>query len=153
MNLTLNKALKAVVSLVLCLCICFSLTACTKNTKNIKKVDQICVSGSYIESWMNVFADEEFVSEMVEIYNGIRYEKSEEYVDMMTAGEVLSFSFNNGSDNVAKLIVDKNLNMAFEAGGKPFKITSDFDFDYVKGLVDAQKTAVSDSLKATPDQA
>ncbi|MBQ4128851.1 MAG: hypothetical protein IJD68_03665 [Ruminococcus sp.] len=152
MNSILNKILRCLLAVLLCVCICFCFTACTKNTKNIKNVDQICVSGSYAESWMYVLTDEEFVNEMVEIYNSVKYEKSEEYVDMMTAGEVLSFTYSNGSENVATFIVDKNLNLAFKAGGKPYRITSEFDFNDVYSKVKGQSQKVDDSIAATPDQ-
>lgn len=152
MSSTLNKTLRAVVSLVLCVCICFAFTACTRNTKNIKGADQICVSGALFESWMYVFTDEEFVAEMVEIFNDAEYEKSDVAVDMMTAGECLSFTFSKGNDTLTKFIVDKSGNFCFEAGTQAYRLVSDFDFSYVKGLVDEQIDAINGGT-STPDEA
>ncbi len=152
MSSTLNKTFKAVVSLVLCVYVCFAFTACTKNTKNIKNADQICVSGALYESFMYVFTDEAFVAEMVEIFNDAKYENSDVAVDMMTAGECLSFTFNDGNDTLTKFIVDKSGNFCFEAGEQSYHIVTDFDFDYVKGLVDEQIEAINGGA-STPDEA
>ena len=130
-----------------------SITACSKNTDDIEDVDQICVSGSYAESWMYVYTDEDFVNEMVDIYNSMKYEKTDETVDVMSEGEVLFFTFNNGNVEQAKLIVDKNSVITFEAGTQSYKITSEFDFDYVKGLVyEQQEKAFEKAPDATPDE-
>lgn len=136
MSLILNKSIRVLLACVLCVCICLSLTACTKNTKDIKDVDQICVTGAVYESWMNVIADEEFVTEMVDMYNGLKYEKSDVQNDMSTEGECYSFTFNNGNETVATFIVDKSGNFSFEPGGQAYHITSDFDFEDLKDLVD-----------------
>lgn len=150
MSLISNKILKRVAALLLCVCVLFCATACTKNTKNIKDVDQICVSGALYESWMHVYTDEEFVSEMVDIFNNLQYEKTEQSVNMMTAGEVLSFTFSKGNEQKATFIVDKNGVFAFEAGDKSYKIVSDFDFSYVYDLVESQKD--TDDTAATDDE-
>lgn len=151
MNSILSKSIRVLVACVLCVCICLSLTACTRNTRNIDEVDQICVSGALYESWMYVLADKEFVDEMVEIYNSISYEKTDALVDTDCIGGVLFFSFNNGSENVAKFIVDKNNNFYFEAGKQAYHIVSDFDFDYVNGLVKEYSDKTEDTI-ATPDE-
>ena len=152
MNSISSNILKKLCAMMLCVCMVLSISACTKNTKDIEEVDQICVSGSYAESWMYVYTDEDFINEMVDIFNGIEYEETEESVDMMTAGEVLSFTFSKGNDVQTKFIVDKNNFFTFEAGTQAYKITSDFDFDYVKGLVDEQREAFEKTLEATPDE-
>ncbi len=154
MNLISNNILKRFCALVLFVCMLMCMTACSsKNTENIEEVDQICVSGSYVESWMYVYTDEDFINEMVDIYNSIQYEETDEAVDVMTAGEVLFFTFNNGNDAQAKFIVDKNSVFTYEAGTQSYKITSEFDFDYVKGLVDEQqKKAFEESNEATSDE-
>lgn len=140
MNLISSNILKRLCALILCVCMLLCITACgEKNTKNIKDVDQICVTGSYTESWMNVYTDEAFVNEMVEIYNSVEYVETDKDVDVTTAGEVLFFTFNNGNDEQAKFIVDKNSVFTFEAGTQCYEITSEFDFEYVKSLVDEQK--------------
>ena len=136
MSSILNKSLRVLLCCVLCVCICLSLTACTRNTKNISDVDQICVTGAVYESWMYVVADETFVAEMVEIYNGLKYEKTDTQNDMSTEGECYSFAFNNGNETLAKFIVDKSGNFSFEPGGQAYHITSDFDFEHIKDLVD-----------------
>lgn len=153
MNLISSNILKRICVLMLCVFMLISITACSKNTEDIEEVDQICVSGSYVESWMYVYTDKDFVNEMVDIYNSIQYEETDEDVDVMTEGEVLFFTFNKGNDQQAKFIVDKNSVFTFEAGTQCYKITSEFDFDYVKGLVDAQqKKAFEDSKEATVDE-
>lgn len=136
MSSTLNKSLRVLVCCVLCVCICLSLTACAQNTEDIKDVDQICVSGAVYESWMYVLANEEFIAEMVDIYNGVKYEETDTQNDMSTSGECYSFTFNNGNETLATFIVDKSGNFSFEAGGQPYHIVSDFNFDYIKDLVD-----------------
>ncbi|MBQ7133362.1 MAG: hypothetical protein IJO20_02600 [Ruminococcus sp.] len=151
MSLTLNKVLRAVVSVLLCVCICFAFSACTKNTKNIKGADQICVSGALYESFMYVFTDEVFVDEMVTIFNDAKYEISDTPVDMMTPGECLSFTFSKGNDTLSKFIVDKSGTFCFVAGEQSYKLVTDFDFDYVKGLVDEQIKALN-GTEATPDE-
>ena len=152
MNLILSKLCRVATAFALVLCICLSVTGCANKTDNIKDVDQICVSGSYVESWMYVFTDEAFVEEMVKVYNGLQYEETDENVDMMTAGEVLSFTYSNGNDTLARLIVDSNKVMTFEAGTQCYKIVSDFDFEHIKSLVDEQTLAVS-GTSATDDEA
>lgn len=152
MNLILSNKFKRLCAITLCFCVMFSLSACTKNTENIDSVDQICVSGSYSESWMYVYTDEEFIGEMVDIFNSVKYEKSDEAVDMMTQGEVFSFTFSNGNEQKAKFIVDKNLVFTFEAGTQSYKIVSDFDFDYVKELVNEQQKELLETLESTPDE-
>ena len=153
MNLISNNILQRLCALALCVCLLLSITACSKSTKEIEEVDQICVSGSYAESWMYVFTDEAFVDEMVEMFNSLKYEKTDDTVDMMTVGEVLNFTFSNGNDAQANFIVDKNSVFTFKAGTQAYKITSEFDFDYVKSLVDEQRVAFEKSLTATPDEA
>ncbi len=154
MSLTLNKTLKSTLAVVLVVCMMFVFSGCevTKNTKNIHDVDQICVSGSYVESWMYIFADAEFVDEVVGIYNSVKYTETDEKVDLISAGEILSFTFSNGSETLAKFIVDSNSIMTFEAGSQNYKIVSEFDFDYLKALVNKQidKANLPDS---TPDEA
>lgn len=151
MNSTLSKIFKAAIALMLSVCLCLPFAGCTKNTKNVKNVDQICVSGSYAESWMYVFTNQDFIDDMVEVFNNIKYEKTDETVDMMTVDDVLFFTFSNGNSTLSKLIVDKNGIMTFEAGTDCYKIVSDFDFDYVKELVNKQIDAMSSPV-ATPDQ-
>ena len=154
MNLISSNILKRFCALMLCACMLLCMTACnSKNTEDIEEVDQICVTGSYTESWMHVYTDKDFVNEMVDIYNSIQYEETDETVDVMTAGEVFFFTFNKGNDEQAKLIVDKNSVITFEAGTQCYKIVSEFDFDYVKGLVDEQREAFEKTLEATPDEA
>ena len=152
MSSTLNKTLKAVVAIMLCVCISFAFCACTRNTKNIKDADQICVSGALYESWMYVFTDEDFVAEMVGIFNEAKYEKTDVAVDMMTHYECLSFTFSKGNDTITKFIVDKSGNFCFEAGGQAYRLVTDFDFDYVKGLVDEQIEVINGGT-ASPDEA
>lgn len=140
MNSTLNKTSRALVSALLLICLCFLMTACSKNaTKDINGADQICVSGSYAESFMYIVTDEDFIQRMTDIYNSLEYEETDETVDMMTVGEVVSLSFNKGNENLGTLIVDKNNIMTFEAGTQCYRITSQFDFDEMKALVDAQR--------------
>ena len=139
MNLTSNKILRALCLLVLCAVIVLSTTACAQRTEELGNVNQICVSGAYVESWMNVFTDEKFIDEMVKFYDSIKYEETDENVDVNTAGEVFSFTYSQGNKVKTKFIVDKNGVMTFEAGTQCYQIVSDFDFDYIKGLVDEQK--------------
>lgn len=153
MSLILSNAFKRVVAFVLCVLLCLSLSSCTNSTKDINEVDQICVSGSYAESWMYVFTDETFIDEMVSIFNGIEYEKTDASVDMMTVGEVYSFTFSKGTETQEAFIVDKNNNFVFEAGGQVYSIVSEFDFDKVKSLVEGQISNVTNATTSTPDEA
>lgn len=154
MNSTLIKSLRIAVITVLCLCMGLTFSACNSEApKNLDEADQICVSGSYLESWMYVLTDEAFVTEMAEIFSDIDVEESEESVDMMTIDNVLSFTFSNGNDTISKVIVDSSNHLCYEAGGQAYVITSDFDFSYVKSLVDEQIDAVNASFNATSDEA
>ncbi len=154
MNSTLSKLLKTFAVFVLCMCIAFSCTACAKVPKNINETDQICVSGALYESWMYVLTDKEFVTEMVTLLDEIEFEKSDEAVDMMTAGEIISFSFSKGNETITNFIVDKNGRFCFEAGEQAYVITSDFDFEHVKSLVDEQIEAFNANLHcSTKDEA
>lgn len=152
MSSTLSKVFKTVLALVLAVCLCIPLAGCTRNTKNIEDIDQICVSGAYTESWMNVFTDDTFINDMIEVYNAVKYEKTDEVIDLMTAGDVYFFSFSNGNDTLAKFIVDKNGIMTFEAGTECYKIVSDFDFSYIQEIVQKQVDA-SSNKEATADEA
>ncbi len=142
MNLTSNKILKAFCVLLLCMGILLSTTACAKRTEELGNVNQICVSGAYTESWMNVYTDEEFIEKMVEFYDSIRYEETDKNVDTNTAGEVLSLTYSQGNNVKTKFMIDKNGVLAFEAGTECYEIVSDFDFEYIKGLVDEQREKV-----------
>ncbi len=139
MNLTSNKILKVLCVFLLCVGIVFSTTACVKRTEELGNVNQICVSGAYVESWMNVYTDEEFIEKMVEFYDSIRYEKTDKNVDTNTEGEVLSLTYSQGNNVKTSFMVDKNGIMTFEAGTQCYEIVSDFDFEYIKGLVDEQR--------------
>ena len=152
MSSTLSKIFKTVLALVLVVCLCVPLSGCVRNTRNIKNIDQICVSGAYTESWMYVFTDDTFINDMIEIYNTVEYEKTDEVIDLMTAGEVYFFSFSYGNNNQTKFIVNKNGIMTFEAGTECYKIVSDFDFSYIEELVQKQIDA-SKSKDATADEA
>ncbi len=151
MSSILNKILKFSFCVVLCLSVCLCMTACTKNTKDIKSADQICVSGALYESFMYTLSDEEFVSQMVDIYNGLKYEKTDEHVDMMTVGETYTLTFFDGADTVTTLIFDSNNNCCFEAGGQAYKIVSDFDFGEVKVIIKDATTKVKESLQPIED--
>ena len=142
MNLTSNKILKAFCVLLLCMGILLSTTACAKRTEELGNVNQICVSGAYTESWMNVYTDEEFIEKMVEFYDSIRYEETDKNVDTNTAGEVLSLTYSQGNNVKTKFMIDKNGVLSFEAGTECYEIVSDFDFEYIKGLVDEQREKV-----------
>ena len=152
MSSILSKVCKVATAIMLVFCTCFSFTGCASDTKNIKDVDQICVSGSYVESWMYVFTDEAFIDEMVQVYNGIKYEETTESVDMMTSNGVLSFTYSKGNDTLARFIVDSNNIMTFEAGTQCYKIVSEFDFEHIQSLVNEQIEIVSGTI-ATPDEA
>ncbi|MBQ8538428.1 MAG: hypothetical protein IJ433_02110 [Ruminococcus sp.] len=151
MSSILSKMCKVSTAIALVLCICMSFAGCVSKTDNIKDVDQICVSGSYTESWMYVFTDKGFIDEMVTVYNDLQYEETDENVDMMTAGEIYSFTFSKGNDTLARFIVDSNNVMTFEAGTQCYKIVSDFDFEHIKSLVEEQTLAVS-GADATSDE-
>lgn len=152
MSSILIKSVKALIALVLVICMCITISGCDNNTKDIEGADQICVSGSYVESWMYVFTDQSFIEEMVNIYDGIKYEETDESVDMMTANGVYSFTFSKGNDTLARFIVDSNNIMTFEAGTQCYKIVSDFDFAHIQSLVNEQIKSVSGNT-ATPDEA
>lgn len=152
MSSILSKSLRILTVLVLVLAMCFSIVGCDKNRKDIKETDQICVSGAYVESFMYVFTDEAFVDEMVKVFENLKYEDTDESVDMMTAGKVFSFTFSNGNDTLARFIVDSNNTMTFEAGTQCYKIVSEFDFEHIKALVNEQIDTVSGS-SATSDEA
>ncbi|MBE6824992.1 MAG: hypothetical protein E7513_06570 [Ruminococcaceae bacterium] len=139
----MNKILKASLVCVLVVTICLSLTACTKYSKNIKDIDQIGISGALYESFMYTTTDEDFITEMVDIYNSLKYEKTDKAVDMMTAHEVFQFTFYSEAEVEVKFIVDKNNVFSFEAGGQAYKIVSDFDFEHVKELVDELIEAIN----------
>ncbi len=147
MSSILNKVFKSALALTLALAMCVSLTACTKNTENIKDIDQIGLSGALYESWLYNSADEEFIAEMVDIYNSLKFEKSVETVDMMTAGDTLQFTFYADAEQVAEFIVDKNNMCCFEAGAQSYKIVSDFDFEHVKELVQEQTESITNDIK------
>lgn len=152
MNSTLTKSIKTIAVFILCVCIGLSCTACNNAPKNLSDADQICVSGALYESWMYILTDEGFIDEMAEIFSSVDVKKSEEPVDMMTAQKVLSFAFSKGNDSICKVIVDNNNHLCYEAGGQAYIITSDFDFSYVKSLVDEQIEAVKESYNATADE-
>lgn len=147
MSSTLNKIFCRVLACVLCLCILLSLTACSPVSSNISKADQICVSGALYESWMYVLTDEAFIDKTVDIFKSLDCKKSDDAVNMMDAGEVLSFTFNQGDKTLGKVIVDSNNRVCFEAGGQSYDITSEFDFDYVKRLVDDEIEKVKSSFE------
>ncbi|MBR2715209.1 MAG: hypothetical protein IKB73_03265 [Ruminococcus sp.] len=149
----MSKILRAALALILCLCMCFMLCSCKKKADklDVEEISQICVKGALYESWMCNFTDDEFISEMVKMYNGIRYEKSEEAVNMMDAEKVYSLTFYNDDETVATFIVDVNKNCSFEAGGESYHIVSDFDFEELSKMINDQKTELKSSI-ATPDQ-
>lgn len=153
MNSILNKIFRVVTASILCLIIAFSITACNKVPKNLDESSQVCVSGALYESWMYVFTDESFINEVVSIFDSVNTKKSDEVVDMMTAGEVLSFTFSAGEETLGKIIVDSNNRLCYEAGEQSYMITSDFDFVSLKELVDDEIERVKATLNATtPDE-
>ncbi len=152
MSLTLNKIARIIVAGILCLCIALSLSACGEAPRNLDDADQICVSGALYESGMYTLTDEAFIDEIVTIFDSVDTEKTHEAVDMMTAQEVLCFTFSNGNETLGKIIVDSNNHLCYKAGGQSYKITSEFDFGYVKELVDTEIEDVKTSLNATPDE-
>lgn len=82
----------------------------------------------------------------------LQYEKTDENVDMMTVGEVISFTFSKGNETLARFIVDINNVMTFASGTQCYKTVSDFDFEHIKLLVKEQTLAVS-GADATSDGA
>ncbi len=148
MSSTLNKVITRVLACVLCLCVLFSLTACSSRVPNkIRKADQICVSGALYESWMYIITDEAFIDETAKIFTSMNCKKSDNAVNMMDAGETLSFTFSKGEETLGKVIVDSSNRVCFEAGAQSYDITSEFDFDYVKDLVDKHTETINESLK------
>lgn len=131
----MSKVVKAATALLLCVIMCLSLTACSKKVEAIEAADQVCVSRSYKYPSMYVYSDKEMVDELVEMYNSIRYEETDETVDISDGEDVYSVSFANGSETVGKIIVDSKNNFMFEAGGQEYHITSDFDYDRFSGIL------------------
>lgn len=153
MSSTLNKITRIVVAIALCACIVFSCVACAKMPRNLDETDQICVSGALYESWMYILTDDDFISQVVTTLESLEYEKSDEAVDMMTEKGVLCLSLSKGNENITKFIVDKNGRFCFEAGTQAYVITSEFDFEEFKALVDKEIESVKESLNATADEA
>ena len=70
-------------------------------------------------------------------------------VDMMNAGESLSFTFSKGEETLGKVIIDSSNRVCFEAGTQSYDITSEFDFGYIKSLVDKHVEAINESFDTT----
>lgn len=149
MNLTLSKLFTRILAVILCVCVIFSLTACAPSVGKIKKADQVCVSGALYESWMYVITDEAFLDEITDIFTHMKYKKSDDAVDMMNAGETLSFTFSKGEETLGKVIIDSSNRVCFEAGTQSYDITSEFDFGYIKSLVDKHVEAINESFDTT----
>lgn len=138
MSSILNKTLRCLVAVVLCLCMCLSFAGCSSKTVDIEGADQICVSGSYAQSFMYVLTDDAVVGELSEMYNSIKYEETDEYIDISAGTDVYSLTFSNGNETLATIILDSNNNFVFSAGTQVYHIVSDFDYDRLKELIDSE---------------